>query len=394
MKQPSWNSIVNQIIAGQTLISATFSKPSDNQKSARIRVQVKPVMKDNKLTYLIASAYSQKELHHHVTPEECRLLLEEELLTEFQHAVVFTTEHDYYLLKGKNLTIRTKPPTKSPADFSHNKAKKHILIEGELIPFLQKLGLMTSEGKIRSDKADKFRQINRFLEMVRDVLPHLNKNRKLNVIDFGCGKAYLTFALYHYLNQILGLDIHFIGIDLKEDVIKQCEDLAHSLGWNHRMEFIVGDINEYHPPDQVDMVISLHACNTATDSALEKAVRWKAEVILSVPCCHQELLSQIQHESLAPLLKHGILKERFSAIVTDAARAQILEILGYQTQVVEFIDLEHTAKNLMIRAWRKKGKWPQKEALSKYIHFAKELHVHPYLERLFSKELDSMNESV
>jgi SAM-dependent methyltransferase len=231
------------------------------------------------------------------------------------------------------------------------------LTEGVPSPFLIALGVMNAEGKVYAKFYDKFRQINRYLETVADIIPSFtngNEGHVLRIIDFGCGKAYLTFALYHYLVDRLKLTVQLIGLDLKEDLINRSNALARTLGCSN-LHFIVGDVRNYHTQETVDMVISLHACDTATDVALAKAVDWKSRVILAVPCCQHELRDKIQNPSLKLLLKHGILRERFAAMATDAMRAQLLETCGYHTQVIEFIDMEHTAKNLLIRAVKKEG---------------------------------------
>ncbi len=236
-------------------------------------------------------------------------------------------------------------------DFSHNRRKHHILDTGEVIPFLVDLGVQTAEGKIVDKKYKKFRQINRFLEFVRDVIPELDRERKLRIIDFGCGKSYLTFAVYYYLKVMNGFEVEMTGLDLKSDVIRHCNELADKYGYED-LHFVEGDISSYEGTDRVDMVITLHACDTATDFALDRAVRWGAGVILSVPCCQHELNGQIQSDLLAPMLKYGIIRERFSALLTDALRAELLEQKGYRVQILEFIDMEHTPKNLLIRAVR------------------------------------------
>lgn len=202
---------------------------------------------------------------------------------------------------------------------------------------------MTQEGKIVNSKYDKFRQINRFLEFVEDIMPQLDRTREVTIIDFGCGKSYLTFAMYYYLKILQGLDIHMIGLDLKEDVIEKCNGLAKGYGYD-KLEFYIGDIASYEGVDHVDMVVTLHACDTATDYALAKAVKWGAEVILSVPCCQHELNGQIQNDILEPVLKYGLIKERMAALLTDAFRAGRLEEEGYNVQILEFIDMEHTPK--------------------------------------------------
>ena len=224
------------------------------------------------------------------------------------------------------------------------------------VPFLHDLGVMTEDGKIVKTRTDKFRQINRFLEFIEDILPRLDRERELTILDFGCGKSYLTFAMYYYLHELKGYDIRIIGLDLKEDVIEHCGKLAEKYGYE-KLTFLVGDIADYSGTDHVDMVVTLHACDTATDYALAKAVGWKADVILSVPCCQHELNGQLSGISgggnLAPVLDYGLLRERFAALATDGLRAKYLERSGYETQVLEFIDMEHTPKNILLRAVRR-----------------------------------------
>ena len=215
---------------------------------------------------------------------------------------------------------------------------------------------MTEDGRIVKTRTDKFRQINRFLEFIEDILPRLDRERELTILDFGCGKSYLTFAMYYYLHELKGYDIRIIGLDLKEDVIEHCGKLAEKYGYE-KLTFLAGDIADYTGTDHVDMVVTLHACDTATDYALAKAVGWQAEVILSVPCCQHELNGQLSGtsggENLAPVLDYGLLRERFAALVTDGLRAKYLESSGYETQVLEFIDMEHTPKNILLRAVRR-----------------------------------------
>ena len=213
------------------------------------------------------------------------------------------------------------------------------------------LGVMTSEGKIVRSKYDKYRQINRFLEFIQDILEELPKNRPVTIIDFGCGKSYLTFAMYYYLSIQLGYPVKMIGLDLKTEVIRHCNELRDKYGYEN-LEFIHGDIADFEGADSVDMVVTLHACDTATDYALYKAVKWNARVILSVPCCQHELNGQIKNDILAPVLGYGLLKERMAAPITDGLRGQLLEIMGYRTQILEFIDMEHTPKNILIRGVR------------------------------------------
>ena len=248
------------------------------------------------------------------------------------------------------------------ANLQHNRTKQYILMEGKPVDFLIGLGVQTPDGKVTKNRYDKFRQINRYLEFIEDVLEELPKDRTIRIIDFGCGKSYLTFAMYYYLHELQGRDIQVTGLDLKTDVINHCNQLAEKLHYDN-LHFEHGDISSYEGADAVDMVVTLHACDTATDYALEKAVKWGASVIMAVPCCQHEINKQIKNDVLQPILKYGIIKERMSALITDALRANLLEQQGYDTQILEFIDMEHTPKNILIRAVKRKGMQPRKKAV-------------------------------
>ena len=267
---------------------------------------------------------------------------------------------------------------------NHNRKKQYILEEGTMVPFLRDLGVMTEEGKIVRTKFDKFRQINRFLEFIEDILPQLDKGREVTILDFGCGKSYLTFAMYYYLHELKQYDIRIIGLDLKSEVIRHCNELSKKYGYE-KLTFLEGDIADYEGVDRVDMVVTLHACDTATDYALAKAVGWHAKVILSVPCCQHEINGQIENDVLKPILKHGLLKERFSAIVTDALRAEYLEREGYEVQVLEFIDMEHTPKNILISAIDTVKKGKNSKRIKDCEAF---LNVEPTLGRLLGMQKD------
>ena len=268
----------------------------------------------------------------------------------------------------------------SDAALSHNRAKRYVLPEGTPVPFLVDLGVMTQEGKVVKAKYGKFRQINRFLEFIEDILPRLDREKTSTIIDFGCGKSYLTFAMYYYLKEVKGYPIRVVGLDLKKDVIALCSRLAEKFGFEN-LQFCHGDIAGYEGVDHVDMVVTLHACDTATDYALAKAVRWGAKVILSVPCCQHELNRQLESQLLAPVLQYGLLRERMAALMTDGIRAQLLEQEGYKTQILEFIDMEHTPKNIMIRAVRD-GKKRDGTALQEMMA---QLKVEPTLYRLLTE---------
>ena len=254
-------------------------------------------------------------------------------------------------------------------DLSHNRKKEYIIREDIPCDFLIRLGVMNEKGKVYAKKYDKFKQINRFLEMVEDIVPNLETTKTINIIDFGCGKSYLTFALYYYLVDILNLDVNIIGLDLKEDVINFCNEIAEDLNYN-KLKFVHGDIVDFQGGEDVDMVVTLHACDTATDAALVKAINWDAQIILSVPCCQHEFYNKIQSPVLEPMLKHGIIKEKLASLVTDSLRANVLEVLGYEVQLLEFIDMEHTPKNILIRAI-KNDNIDKKSALNNYYEFKK-----------------------
>ena len=331
-------------------IRAVISNPV--KKEGIIKVKVRPVETKGELHFQLESFTKTQAFHENLgaTDAEKKIL---EYMEAFRQMQIETVNEECTVLvskKGKVTVKRKKRRTQGEkADLSHNRKKRYILQEGVPVPFLQDLGVMTADGKIVRTKTDKFRQINRFLEFIEDILPRLDRERELTIIDFGCGKSYLTFAMYYYLHELKGYNIRITGLDLKKEVIRDCSRLAEKYGYE-KLRFLEGDIAEYEGTDSADMVVTLHACDTATDYALAKAVGWGAEVILSVPCCQHELNRQIANEDLAPVMDYGLLKERFAAIVTDGLRAKYLEREGYETQLLEFIDMEHTPKNVLIRA--------------------------------------------
>ncbi len=306
----------------------------------------------------------------------------------FCQAQITATAEEAVVLVSRKGTVTVKRKKKavdairkeSGQSLDHNRTKQYILPEGEPVDFLMGLGVQTPDGRIAKAKFDKFRQINRYLEFIEDILDKLPTDRTIRIIDFGCGKSYLTFAMYYYLHTKQGRDIQVIGLDLKTDVIKHCNELAERLHYD-KLKFEQGDISSFEGADRVDMVVTLHACDKATDYALEKAVKWGASVIMAVPCCQHELNGQIHCDTLQPLLKYGVIKERIAALITDALRANLLEQNGYDTQILEFIDMEHTPKNLMIRAVKSAGMRPSKSgaALERTMEF---LQADPTLRKL------------
>lgn len=379
--------LLENIFENNSLILAALSSPQKEGGSPK--VSIRPIQVKGRLNYQVTEQHGQQALHSNFQPEACLAWLKNKV-SDYKQTYLYTASADYHLLSGKkgHLTVLKKTPTKAPRELVHNRQKGYVLEEGTPIPFLTHLGVMNSEGKVYAAKKDKFRQINRFLEMIEDILPRLDSSQMLQIVDFGCGKAYLTFALYHFLTQVKQYRVRMTGLDLKSDVIRFCQELAQTLGYEKDLHFIHGDINAFDAAPRVDLVVSLHACDTATDAALEKAIRWQAKVILCVPCCQHELMKQVEQESLSPLLRHGILKERFAALATDAARVQLLDVLGYQTQIMEFIDLEHTPKNLLIRAVKRtQSRESRKESWEAYLTFKRTLNINPSLERRFLTEL-------
>ena len=351
------------------------------RKDAPSRVRIRPVELKGRILYQASLPDGAKMLHRNYEREELVGFLKESLDGTYSQLQVQGRQADGSILvskKGKH-TLRLKPhEVKENAKIlSHNRVKQYILPQGKPVPFLVDLGVMTGEGRVREAAYDKYRQINRFLEFIQDVLPKLPQDREITIVDFGCGKSYLTFAMYYFLHELKGYPVRITGLDLKADVIENCSRLAEKYGYDN-LQFLQGDIAGYEGLEKADMVVTLHACDTATDFALAKAVQWNAEVILSVPCCQHELNGRIRNDMLAPVLKYGILKERMSALITDGIRANLLESAGYSVQLLEFIDMEHTPKNLLIRAV-KTGKKQSAEALGR---MTEALHGSLTLERL------------
>lgn len=343
----------------ETLIRVILSNPSS--KDGVIKICARPMLKNKSLLFQIEEYTKTQVFHKNLTAGDAGSYLTSKLSSDtssqtasFKNALVETQSFTANVLVSKKGTITIKKKMNASAkqpkiSLSHNRKKKYILEEGIPVPFLIDLGVMTQNGNIVNAHYDKFRQINRFLEYIEDILPSLPTGRELRILDFGCGKSYLTFAIYYYLKVLKGYPVRITGLDLKEDVIRHCNELAVKYGYD-KLEFLCGDIAYYDGCSQVDMVVTLHACDTATDYALAKAVGWGAKVILSVPCCQHELNKQMKNDLLSPVLHYGILKERMAALMTDGLRAQILEANGYRTQILEFIDMAHTPKNLLIRA--------------------------------------------
>ena len=341
------------ICISDKLIDMVISGQKNKSEDKAVKVRIRPVILKNEIEYQVSEFVGRKVLHSNHSAADVKKKIIDYMTEDFKQAQINMTDAAATILSSKSKTLTCKykkaGQLKVQRDLSHNRTKKYIIQEGKPVAFMIDLGVMGQDGKIIRTRYDKFRQINRFLEYIEDILPKLDKERELTIIDFGCGKSYLTFAMYYYLKELKGYNIRIIGLDLKEDVIEHCNELRTRYGYD-KLDFYVGDIATYKDVDKVDMVVTLHACDTATDYALAKAVKWGAEVILSVPCCQHEANRTIKSDILSPVMDYGVLKERMAAIVTDAARAKLLTANGYDTQILEFIDMEHTPKNLLIRA--------------------------------------------
>ncbi len=371
----------------QTIISdgahrLIISKPRTKNE------EYKKIVIEQKKNYYQISKYTEKQVfHENVAADELAARCAELTFGHYGQVNAWTDQLEYILLVSKTgeFTLKKKKVASnapSATDTAHNRQKSYLLPEGTVIPPLIDMGVFTKEGRVVRSMYDKFRQINRFIEIIDDSVKELSTDT-LNVIDFGCGKSYLTFILYYYLTEIRHLRVQMIGLDLKADVIKKCNETVKKYGY-HGLRFELGDINGFQTPFDVNMVITLHACDTATDYALYNAIQWKADMIFSVPCCQHELNKQMSPKNLTILSNYGILQERFAALATDAIRGNLLEYSGYKTQLLEFIDFEHTPKNILIRAVRRKtipAKIPG-QALAEAKTLMKEFHFEPTLYRL------------
>ncbi len=383
------------------LLSVVISNSTDKERIAKIKIR--PVLIKEELCFqaseyigdkIFHSNYNQSDLLEKLPSWFEGLFRQAEIVTKKGKAIIMISKKGKATVNSKlsrNITaMNTESLQEQNQDqddiLLHNKVKNYILQEGIPLPFLIDLGVMTKDGMVVKAKSDKFKQINRFLEYIEDVLPYLDQDKELTILDFGCGKSYLTFVMYYYLKILKGYHINVIGLDLKTDVIKQCNGLSKKYGYDN-LHFLEGDIASYKGSSHVDMVVTLHACDTATDYALYKAVTWGARVILSVPCCQHELNKQIRCETLKPVLKYGIVKERMAALITDALRAELLESKGYRVQLLEFIDMEHTPKNILIRAVKRVDTGREVQAKDEELKKCMDLlGVSPCLQRLFQEE--------
>ena len=364
-----------------------LSQPAGKETEFR-KVEIRMIESKQGIRYQIEKFTAKQAFHINIEETDLQSSLRTYFGKEYLQCSAWTEQWEYQAKiskKGKLLQNRHRNTQSAELRQGNNKQKNYCIPEGTLIPPLVDMGIFTKEGKVVQSKYDKYRQINRFLEIVEDVRKELPEGR-IRIIDFGCGKSYLTFLLYYYLVEVKHMDVTITGLDLKESVIRKCQEIADKYQYRN-LHFEVGDIQGYQTSEPVNMVVSLHACDTATDHALYHAVRWNADVILSVPCCQHELNQQMQPGVLPILSRYGILKERSAALMTDAIRGNLLEVCGYRTQVMEFIDMEHSPKNLLIRAVRGTASEEKKQTMLKEAEaLMNAFELHPTFYRLLKEE--------
>ena len=337
----------------QVLASKPFKLVLSNGKGCEYQ---KIILQQKNDQYYQIEKYTQKQVfHENIQPEQLENSLLELLELGYRQLNSYSESCQMEMKiskKGKILlNCRNQAAEKPAASAGHNKEKNYILKEGTIIPPLVDLGIFTPDGRVVKSMYDKYRQINRFIEIVDDAVSNWEDGKEITIVDFGCGKSYLTFILYYYFVELRHLPVNMIGLDLKADVIEHCNQVAEKYGYD-RLRFEMGDINGFRYDGTIDMVITLHACDTATDFALYNAIQWNTKMIFSVPCCQHELNAQIKTDKLSVLTKYGIIKERVAALLTDGIRGSLLEACGYKTQLLEFVDLTHSPKNILIRAVR------------------------------------------
>lgn len=386
--------LFKDIIEKNIFIKGSISNPVNKKKNSS-KINLKLIKIKNEVFIQLESFKDKKAFHENIYLFD---FIERfsEIIDKFKQILLITQGSDFQILKGKNTySLKETINNRLLESLEHNKKKKYIIEDGNFTPFLIKLGIMGEDGLVFKNSYAKFKQINKYLEFIDDTIKEM-QNKKLiknhiKIINFGCGKSYLTFALQYYLNNIKEFTYEIIGLDLKKDVVEKCNKIVQELNCQN-LEFLTGDIKDFNKLKDVDMVFSLHACNNATDYALLKGLELGAKAILAVPCCQHEFNEKMSKNKNSdffstelPLGKHGILFEKFTSLATDAFRAQALELCGFKTQVMEFIDMEHTPKNILIKAIKEKI---SKENLEKkyieYRKFKSYLGIEPLLDELLS----------
>lgn len=381
---------IKRAISDPSFLHLTLSGKIRAQSPNWVKVSIRPIEIKSQPQIQVTYFDDRQSITKNFQVEESLIEIDALLAQPFANINLQTTTHDLHIRmtkKGKVLIKKAAPSRTDPTpNAQHNRTKNHPISADTPDTFLQGIGIMDQAGRIKPTRQDKFRQINEFLKQLQQTLTLTDfENKTLHIIDCGCGNAYLTFAAYHYLTHIHNIQTKLIGIDSNPKVIQNCLNLRDDLGWQD-LNFVTTAIADYTPPTPPDLILSLHACDTATDDAIAQGVRWNSAVILAAPCCQHELRPQLESSDFSPVLRHGILKQRTAEILTDACRAQILRILGYRADVVEFIDSKHTPKNLLIRA----KKIPQthiKKHVEEYQTLRQQWHIEPSLEKFLEQEL-------
>ncbi|MDB8790049.1 SAM-dependent methyltransferase [Romboutsia sp. 1001216sp1] len=377
---------IDEITKDEVIKVVISNKKNKDIEYNKINIVLKE--KNNKEYYQIEKYTDKQVFHENIEKDELNTKLLEYIGDNYKQLAAWTISKTFDLKvskKGKIFLGKKNSDNSNMVNKSHNKEKNYILKEGMIIQPLIDLGVFTKEGKVVKSKYDKYKQINRFIEIIDDEIKK-NNYKELTILDFGCGKSYLTFVLYYYFVEIKKINVKMIGLDLKADVIKKCNDIAKKYNYDN-LSFELGDINGYRFTDKVDMVITLHACDTATDYALYNAIKWNTKMIFSVPCCQHEFNSQMKSDEFSLLTKYGIIQERMAALMTDAVRANLLESIGYKTQLLEFIDIAHSPKNILIRAAKGKvSKEKREKALNEVNNLISEFNFKPTLYKLLKDD--------
>lgn len=378
--------VIKEILKEDIVKIVISNKVNKDVTYNKINITLKE--KNNNEYYQIEKFTDKQVFHENIDKSQLESKLKESIENKYKQVSAWseTTTFDLKISKkGKIHLSKRKSDNVKMVNKSHNKEKNYILKEGMIIEPLIDLGVFTKEGKVVKSKYDKYKQINRFVEIIDDEIKK-NDYKELTILDFGCGKSYLTFVLYYYFVKIKNIKVKMIGLDLKKDVIKKCNDIAKSYNYEN-LHFELGDINGFKYNNKVDMVITLHACDTATDYALYNAIKWNSKMIFSVPCCQHEFNKDMKSEDLSILTRYGIIQERVAALMTDAVRGNLLEAVGYKTQLLEFIDIAHSPKNILIRASKGKvSKEKREKAIEEVNNLIKEFNFNPTLYKLLKED--------
>ena len=377
---------LEEVFKSEIIKIVISNKVKKDEKYNKIAINLK---ENNKNKFYQIEKFTDKQVfHENIKINEISDKVGELIFGNYKQMTAWSNNEIFDLKiskKGKIFLGKKKNDNSKIVAKGHNKEKNYILKEGMIIEPLIDLGVFTKEGKVVNSKYDKYKQINRFIEIIDDEIKK-NDYKELTILDFGCGKSYLTFVLYYYFVKIKNINVKMIGLDLKEDVIKKCNDIAKNYGYKN-LSFELGDINGYKYNNKVDMVITLHACDTATDYALYNAIKWNSKMIFSVPCCQHEFNSQMKANELSILTKYGIVQERVAALMTDSVRANLLECAGYKTQLLEFIDIAHSPKNILIRASKNNiSKEKKEKSLNEVNNLIRTFNFNPTLYNLLKND--------